>query len=138
MENRTIALELRDETAKIIGGTLAIGRGTCLFAPRWIPRPELLFFPCRDGLRVSAVLKLIPADYCVVFDGDPRYARAVVRSWGHEFPDPIIGNPFSGMGGWLVPVVDGEPIRYGTTLSSALDKDCSFLVRRRERIDRVA
>jgi len=81
---------------------------------------------------------LIPADYCVVFDGDPRYARAVVRSWGHEFPDPIIGNPFSGMGGWLVPVVDGEPIRYGTTLSSALDKDCSFLVRRRERIDRVA
>jgi hypothetical protein len=131
VENQTITLELWDETAKICGGIVAIQGGACHFAPRGMPGSEVLFFPYRDGRRVSAVLKLIPADYCVVFDDDPRYARAVVRSWGNEFPDPIVGEPFYGSGGWLIPVVNGEPIRYGAVLSRAVDKDCSFLVRRR-------
>jgi hypothetical protein len=133
VENRIITLELRDETAKICGGKLAIQRGACHFAPRGTPGSDVLFFPYRDGKRVSAVLKLIPADYCVVFDDDPRYARAIVRSWGKEFPDPIVGEPFYGSGGWLIPVVNGEPIRYGETLSRAVDKDCCFLVRKRRR-----
>lgn len=138
MENRTITIELRDETAKIIGGILAIGLGTCHFSPRGVPRPDTLLLPYRDGVRVSAILKLIPADFCVVFDGEDRYGRANMRSWGDEFPDPIIGYPFSGMGAWLVPVVDGEPVRYGASLAAAVGKECAFLVRRHERIRGVA
>lgn len=139
MENQAIALELKDETAKTCGGILAIGRGVCHFAPRGIPNPDILFYPYRDGVRVSAVLRLIHAHYWIVFDGDTRNARALVRSWGDEFPDPIVGEPFFGRGGWLVPVVDSEPVRYGSSLSSALDKECAFLVRvRRDRVDRVA
>jgi len=59
VENKIVALELKDETSKISGGILAIGRGVCHFTPRWIPNPGALFFPYRDKVRVSAVLKLI-------------------------------------------------------------------------------
>ncbi|MGB8683485.1 MAG: hypothetical protein WCD12_11435 [Candidatus Binatus sp.] len=139
MENQTITLELKDETGRVCGGFLAIGRAISHLAPRGTPNPDTLFYAYRNGERVSAVLRLIPAHYWIVFDGNARNARALMRSWGDEFPDPIVGEPFFGRGGWLAPVVDGEPVRYGSSLGSALDKECAFLVRvRRDRIDRVA
>src|ERR1700677_860222 len=68
--HKTIVIELKDESAEISGGNLAIGQGVCHFTPREPIRKDLLFYPYIDGIRVSAVLRLVPADWCVVFNNN--------------------------------------------------------------------